>query len=956
MKIRFLMPILLVASGCALITEHREDVQVRSGKLTLRFDGGSGLLALAHSDHGLLLDKGEVLLLGDDRPISSADSESVEPRREGGHPSMKLVLEDGRAIWLWIDDDRFFTSILGQARGVEVRFDAHVGPEAVPGFLEDQKGDDCRVLITTLGPAEVPGAKSLFDPERDLALVAGADRLVEWRYENAWRLHAEADAGEDAVRIMITEDYYRKKLGVEYFRPMEKRGLWRTAPVVAMTWYGICGMKRPQDLDVLKPEIDWVAEHLLPYAGDLVFQLDDNYDHEDDQKMRALSDYIRGRGLVPGIWFTPYGVAPKEAYQEHPEWFLLDGDGKLIPSFGGVNWHWDGHGHGAGVINMEKEDAVENWFGMYWRKVSDEWNFDFFKIDGQPNVVNAYRRAANATGLESYRKGLTLAREIVGPDKFINGCWGMPIEGAGIMNGSRTGGDTGYWGHAVGVIISKNYLNNIVWWCDPDAAAIQFDKPLEVVRLNSQARALTGQQFLTDDMWTKVPPESCGVWQRSFPMLDIKPANLYPIGEEWPGYDLFDLRIAKTWGTYDVAGLFNYDERHASKRLDLSRLPLEAERVHVFEYWSSAYLGRFQADQEITFEFKPLEGRLFAVVPADPERPVLLSTNRHVSQGGLDLETVHWERHGDEWIVKGLSDHLVEGDPYELVFVSDRYGVYDAETEGGFVRVKQDSHLARVVITPEQRGSLKWRIRFKRIAGPAIGVAPMACDLLPDEPARIEITSLGGEGVEWIAIPSARRIRLEAREGRLMPWPERTRVPLIVGSKDLEPDTEWSGHVDFYKNGLAGPPVRLRVRLYVPPPENLALRAKASASSKWDETDAYHARRINDGTPKTRWNSARGDESGCWLSLEWPGPVTFDRIVIDECTEWGLRIRAWRVEAGSDALDTIARGETTGERHVIELPEPVTARTLKLILEEASDTPTIREVEVYLWKGGTEEK
>ena len=40
---------------------------------------------------------------------------------------------------------------------------------------------------------------------------------------------------------------------------------------------------------------------------------------------------------------------------------------------------------------------------------------------------------------------------------------------------------------------------------------------VERVRLNTQARALTGQQLLTDDIWTKVPDAIAHVWQRAMP-------------------------------------------------------------------------------------------------------------------------------------------------------------------------------------------------------------------------------------------------------------------------------------------------------------------------------------------------------------------------------------------------------------------------------------------------------
>lgn len=902
----------------AVFSQHGGEIT--NELLTLRLDDSSKKIKLYHSVSRNLLGTGELLFRGESGRWQSPSEVDLD--------AMKIVFEEGQEASFRLEENSVVLFTPGKAGVLKLGFHAESGPDAFPGRLKDQMSNDRRVLVTTLGQVHVPGASALFDPEYDLAIKGEAAGGVEWHCPQKWCMTAEGKGGEDEIQVTVIPDYYRKHLGVTYYQPMRKRSYWKTAPVVAMTWYGICGMKRPQDLELLKPEIDWVAENLLPYAGSLVFQLDDNYDYLDDEAMRALSDYIRSKGLVPGIWFTPFSVWPESTYQSHPDWFLHDGDGKRLYSFAGVNWKWNDGGQRAGVIDVAKPEAVEALYLPFWRKVSERWNFDFFKIDGQPTAVNAYRKSA---GLESYRKGLELARSVVGADKFINGCWGMPIEGAGILDGSRTGMDTGYFGHAVNVVISQNYLNSVVWWCDPDAAAVLHDKPVEVVRLNAQARALTGQQFLTDDFWTRMPQENLTVWQRSFPMLDVRPANLYPIGDRWKEYDLFDLRIARKGRTYDVIGLFNYDNRPVLKKLDLKRLRLGAEEVHLFEYWSSEYLGRFGRDSEITVEMKALEGKLYSVVPTDAREPVLLSSTRHISQGGLDVRTMIKATVNGHRLVKGTSSNLVAGNPYELVFYCEQYRT--EQSGPGLVRVR---------LVPETSGSLDWAVKFIPVRGPAVDLSRTRCVLQVDESATIEIMSHGDEAVSWRAVPSDPRIRLSSLEGQLDAGGDRTELTLSTDGSGLKRGSIWEGNVDVFAGGSKN--ASLFVRLHMPPPENLALKAVAEASSKWDDSDEYAAGRINDGRVETRWNSAQGDENHCWVQLAWPAPVTFDRIVIDECMDFGNRIQAWRLESGGS---TVASGKKAGESCAVDLSESITTDTLKLIVESASVTPTIRELGVY---------
>jgi hypothetical protein len=74
---------------------------------------------------------------------------------------------------------------------------------------------------------------------------------------------------------------------------------------------------------------------------------------------------------------------------------------------------------------------------------------------------------------ELYRETLRQMRSSIGDDSYLLGCWGIPVEGMGIMNGSRTGGDIvrgweGGFGLAARATLEHYYLHNIAWYCDPD--------------------------------------------------------------------------------------------------------------------------------------------------------------------------------------------------------------------------------------------------------------------------------------------------------------------------------------------------------------------------------------------------------------------------------------------------------------------------------------------------------
>jgi len=679
-------------------------------ELSLSYDEASRTLEWRDAKHGLLL--AATLAKGQSGSLDkkSGTFTLALPDHQGGCS----VRMEGNSL------------VMKAAGGVSLQFDSRLeGGKAAPCFAKSQKAEDKTVLVTRMGPAEIPGAKSLFAPERDLLLTVAEASDVEWKLDKTWKVPLSGDA-----RITLVPDYYRKELNVPYYVPFKKRSFWKAPPIVALTWYSL-GIKSPQTFEVIKPEVDWCAENLLPHAEDFVFQLDDRYNWRDDEMLRKISDYIRSKGLIPGIWLTPFSFGPHEAFLEHPEWFLRQEDGMPLRTFSGINWKWSrafgrnntGRGNTgiSGVMDVSQEAVVKKYLIPGWEKASKTWNYDYFKIDGMKPTLNVYRQVYGPDkGLEIWREGLSIGRGVLGPDKFINGCNQTPAEGVGIFDGSRTGADAldpKVKRNPSSIVFAWNYLNNYTLWCDADAVIMQHRRGPENVRYHSLSRAMTGQQFITDDHWSKMTPENMYIWQRCFPGLDIYPVNLYPmeIGEAGR-YDLVDLRIAKPWGTYDVVALLNRSYRHEGTRImKLSRLPLQGSKFHVYDYWDGKYLGVQGLDYAWTGELGAHEAKLFAIVPAaEDDRPTLISTSRHFSQGGLDIENLDYNRSSNGWTVAGESSHLVKGDPYEMVFATpDKIGV-QADAGRLDVSVKKEEGITRVRFVPKESGHLKWNVKFTK--------------------------------------------------------------------------------------------------------------------------------------------------------------------------------------------------------------------------------------------------
>ena len=50
-----------------------------------------------------------------------------------------------------------------------------------------------------------------------------------------------------------------------------------------------------------------------------------------------------------------------------------------------------------------------------------------------------------------------------------------------------------------------------------------------------------------------------------------------------------------------------------------------------------------------------------------------------------------------------------------------------------------------------------------------------------------------------------------------------------------------------------------------------------------------------DGDEETRW-ATDASTGPCWLEVDLGKPETFDRALIDECVEWGVRVKAFELQ------------------------------------------------------------
>lgn len=209
----------------------------------------------------------------------------------------------------------------------------------------------------------------------------------------------------------------------------------RRAGNVWCSWYAYY-----EDIDETTLHADLAGLVGLPFD---VFQIDDGWevvvgDWRPNAKfpsgMADLAGRAAGAGLRPGIWLAPFIARPEsEVVREHPEYFLRDEAGALVPA--GYNW-----GGPYYALDVTRPDAREHLRGLIRTVVG--WGYRYLKLDFiNAAAITAVRHDPGVGREEAYRQAMRLIRQTAGEDVYILGSGAPVLPSIGVCDGIRVGPD-----------------------------------------------------------------------------------------------------------------------------------------------------------------------------------------------------------------------------------------------------------------------------------------------------------------------------------------------------------------------------------------------------------------------------------------------------------------------------------------------------------------------------------
>ena len=126
-----------------------------------------------------------------------------------------------------------------------------------------------------------------------------------------------------------------------------------------------------------------------------------------------------------------------------------------------------------------------------------------------------------------------------------------------------------------------------------------------------------------------------------------------------------------------------------------------------------------------------------------------------------------------------------------------------------------------------------------------------------------------------------------------------------------------------------------------PPSVGKQGNASSSAGPEFGAAKAF------DNNVDTRWRAAQGEKTG-WLEVTFDKPEHIGHVAIAEAAARNAGIRKFRLEyRDGDAWKTILEGTTIGRSYSKDF-DPVTARTVRLNILEATAEPQIDEMQFHV--------
>lgn len=387
--------------------------------------------------------------------------------------------------------------------------------------------------------------------------------------------------------------------------------------------------------------------------------------------------------MQPGIRSQDYADAfPEHMLFNHPRAPMLTAKGQIFhykkeidPNQSLIAWK-------AGRVVLESYDYTDPGFQAHMMEV-----YENLKRSGVVGIMYDYPNNAwmhnggfedkYATTASAYRMIYRLAKMGLGEQSYIherNLHYGSDVA-LGLVDSQRIWGDTNeLTPKMVARAALRWYKNRVVTQYDNDSKSLVHAHPnnRDGVRAMLTMSYVVSGRLLLGNSFHSMTPEHIYDLSRVFPFhtrqQTARPVDMFVN----PTPQIYDFKVNPDW--HQIT-LYNPDPDHTKEiSVNLSgdmvegALGLEpSETYYFYDFWNDCLQAKQKADKPLVQQLRPGEARMLSVRKVKPY-PQILSSNRHIMQGMLELSQTQWV--GSAKMLSGLAT-CVSDDPFRIVVATN---------------------------------------------------------------------------------------------------------------------------------------------------------------------------------------------------------------------------------------------------------------------------------------------
>lgn len=446
----------------------------------------------------------------------------------------------------------------------------------------------------------------------------------------------------------------------------------------------------------------------------LGFGEDQEDEHLFPHGFKWVCDRIRELGLVPAYGFNyAYAAVESSTLKKHPTWVVRTDLSRLD------------FGYPFDFTNPE----ARNWLYDLAHRATDlhaGWLWTDFNGGPTRGTLHNPRKIM---GFEDIREGLRAIREGAGPDVLrVFVCCGPYFTAIGLTDRVRTGNDMSALGDWDGLkaiarqLAAMYMLHQRFWITDSDpifvgggdavhnsgAKRVPPDPSfLDEIRMRLQLFTTTGSYPTLGENLEDFDAERTRLLTLVLPSYGQAARPLDLFRQTTP--ETYDLEVKTDWDRWHVLMLQNWNDQPRIYHIHFSDLRLDPQKTYlVFRFWDQKLLGQYRGEADLKVGGR--KGETFAIREVPPH-PWVLSTDMHLTQGGVELEGVRYEESSEQ--LKGVARRHPDAEGQVVFYVPQGYKVKSTSAPYSGESVPSGSQVIhqRLRFTEE---TAPWSITFEK--------------------------------------------------------------------------------------------------------------------------------------------------------------------------------------------------------------------------------------------------